>query len=197
MTLQPVTLENHYVRLVPLSLNHLSALTAVGLDPEIWRWTTNLVTNSAEMAAYISAALQAQAQGQELPFTIIDPTTNCIAGSTRYGNIDESHQRLEIGWTWVAPEWQRTAINRAAKYLLLQHAFETLNFRRVEFKTDALNEKSRRALQGIGAKEEGILRQHMLTYSGRIRDSVYFSILASEWPSVKQHLAARLTPRNQ
>jgi N-acetyltransferase len=193
MTLQPVTLANHYVQLVPLSLAHLSALTTVGLDPVIWRWTTNIITNINEMAAYISAALQAQAQGQELPFATIDRATNRIVGSTRYGNIDESNQRLEIGWTWVAPQWQRTAINRAAKYLLLQHAFETLNFRRVEFKTDALNEKSRRALQGIGAQEEGILRQHMLTYSGRIRDSVYFSILAHEWPLVKQHLETKLS----
>ena len=129
-----------------------------------------------------------------LPFALIEKSTGRAIGSTRYGNIDRTHHRVEIGWTWVAPTWQRTAVNTEAKYLLLRHAFETLGCIRVELKTDSLNEKSRNAILRIGAREEGTFRNHMITASGRIRHTVYFSVLDSEWPEVKSRLQSRLIP---
>src|SRR6266849_5097735 len=130
-----------------------------------------------------------------LPFALIEKGTGRAIGSTRYGNIDRTHHRVEIGWTWVAREWQRSAVNTEAKYLLLRHAFETLGCIRVELKTDSLNEKSRAAILRIGAKEEGIFRNHMITSSGRIRHTVYFSIVDSEWPAVKARLFSLLNSR--
>ncbi len=145
------------------------------------------------MAAYIETALSEQERGVSLPFAIVEKGTGRAIGSTRYGNIERGHHRVEIGWTWVAREWQRTAINTEAKYLLLRHAFESLGCMRVELKTDSLNEKSRAAILRIGGKEEGIFRNHMITASGRIRHTVYFSIIDSEWPAVKARLEAKLS----
>jgi RimJ/RimL family protein N-acetyltransferase len=144
------------------------------------------------MAAYIETALKEQERGISLPFAQVEPATRRAIGSTRYGNIDRTNHRVEIGWTWVGREWQRTAVNTEAKYLLLRHAFETLGCIRVELKTDSLNEKSRAAILRIGAREEGIFRNHMITASGRIRHSVYYSILDSEWPTVKARLETKL-----
>ena len=169
----------------------------VGLDQDLWRLTTTLVSTPADMHTYIEAALTAQAAGSALPFTTVEKTSGKIVGSSRYGNIDPANRRLEIGWTWVAPRWQRTAVNTEAKYLMLEHAFEALGCIRVEFKTDSLNDRSRKALLRIGAKEEGIFRNHMITYSGRIRHSVYFSIIASEWPEVKVRLEEKLARWSQ
>jgi RimJ/RimL family protein N-acetyltransferase len=123
-----------------------------------------------------------------LPFVIVDQASNRIIGSTRYGNIDTTHRRLEIGWTWLTPGFQRGLANTEAKRLLLTHAFETLGVNRVELKTDALNEKSRKAIARIGATQEGIFRKHLITASGRVRDTVYFSIIDSEWPAIKVRL---------
>ena len=144
------------------------------------------------MYGYASSALDDQQKGIALPFITRDRATSRIVGSTRFGNIDTANRRAEIGWTWVAPSWQRTYVNTEAKLLMLMHAFETWNCIRVEFKTDALNERSRQALARIGAYEEGIFRNHMITETGRFRDSVYFSIIDSEWPSVKKNLMAML-----
>ncbi len=192
MPVDPVTLAGRHVRLEPLSLAHGPELCAVGLDPEIWRWTASLVRTAADLRAYIETALEWQRQGTALPFAIIATASGRAVGSTRYANIDRANRRLEIGWTWLARAAQRTPINTEAKYLLLRHAFETLDCIRVEFKTDALNERSRAALLRIGAKEEGILRSHVITATGRVRDSVYYSILAAEWPEVKAGLEAKL-----
>lgn len=145
-----------------------------------------------EMSVYIETALREQQQGTSLPFALAEKSTGRLMGSTRYGNIDRTHRRVEIGWTWVAREWQRTAVNTEAKYLLLKHAFESLGCIRVELKTDSLNERSRAAILRIGAREEGIFRNHMITASGRIRDTVYFSIVASEWPGAKARLESML-----
>jgi len=191
MPVDPVTLAGHHVRLEPLSLAHEPELCAAGLDPEIWRWTASLVRTAADLRAYIETALEWQRQGTALPFAIIATASGRAVGSTRYANIDRANRRLEIGWTWLARAAQRTPINTEAKYLLLRHAFETLDCIRVEFKTDALNEPSRAALLRIGAKEEGILRSHVITATGRVRDSVYYSILAAEWPEVKAGLEAK------
>lgn len=192
MNVSPVVLEGRHVRLEPLREDHLAGLAAVGLDPELWRWIPTPVRNVEEMAAYIATALREQEQGVSLSFALVECQTRRPIGSTRYGNIDRTHHRVEIGWTWVARERQRTAINTEAKYLLLRHAFETLGCIRVELKTDSLNERSRAAILRIGAREEGTFRNHMITASGRIRHTVYFSIVDSEWPSVKARLETRL-----
>ena len=143
MIVAPVTLEGRYVRLEPLAKAHLAGLAEVGLDEELWRWIPTQARTAEEMAAYIETALEEQARGVSLPFAIVEKAAGRGIGSTRYGNIDRTHHRVEIGWTWVAREWQRTAVNTEAKYLLLRHAFETLGCIRVELKTDSLNEKSR------------------------------------------------------
>ena len=192
MSIEPLVLEGSHVRLEPLSLTHVARLCDVGLDPEIWRWTHNTIGTPDEMRTYVQSALQMQNDGTALPFAIVERLSGKVVGSTRFGNIDKPHRRVEIGWTWIARLWQRSAINTESKYLLLKHAFEILGCMRVEFKTDSLNERSRAALLRIGATEEGILRNHMLTHTGRVRHSVYYSIIDSEWPLVKKGLEAKL-----
>ena len=193
LTPQPVTLEGHIVRLEPLAHAHHSALCTIGLDPELWELIPYRVTTPDEMAGYIQSALDAQKAGTALPFATVHATSGQVIGSTRYMNIDAANRRVEIGATWIASPWRRTAVNTEAKYLMLRHAFETLGCIRVELKTDALNQRSRNAIRRIGAKEEGTLRQHVITWSGRLRDSVYFSILDSEWPGVKRDLEEKLS----
>jgi len=186
-----VTLEGRIVRLEPLSLDHVDALMAVN-DPELWRWTVNGVATRAEMAAYVRTALDWHEAGTALPFATILTSENRVVGTTRFANYEPANLKAEIGWTWLAPPWQRTGANIEAKLLMMMHAFEKLGLNRVEFKTDVLNDKSRNALRGIGAVEEGVLRSHQVTWNGRRRDSVYFSVLKEEWPSVKDGLLRRL-----
>lgn len=192
MNLTPVTLGGRHVRLEPLAQTHHAALCAVGLDPELWEFIPYRVATPEDMAAYIKTALDHQAAGSALPFATVHAPSGQAIGSTRYMNIDRANRRVEIGATWIARPWRRTAVNTEAKYLMLRHAFETLGCIRVELKTDSLNQRSRNAIRRIGATEEGTLRQHMITWSGRLRDSVYFSILESEWPRVKQDLEQKL-----
>jgi RimJ/RimL family protein N-acetyltransferase len=190
--LEPVTLEGRFVRLEPLALDHVDALTTVGCDPALWTWVPAPVTTRDAMRRYVESALGDQARLTALPFVQVERTTGTVAGSTRYGNIALEHRRVEIGWTWVGVPWQRTALNTEAKWLLLRHAFEVLGCERVELKTDARNATSRAAIQRIGGTEEGVFRRHMLTASGRWRDTVYYSILRDEWPAVSGRLRARL-----
>jgi RimJ/RimL family protein N-acetyltransferase len=197
MAVSPVILEGIRARLEPLAKAHLAGLAEVGLDEELWRWIPVPVRTVDEMAAYIETALGEQERGISLPFAILEKATGRAIGSTRYGNIDRTHHRVEIGWTWVARDWQRTAANTEAKYLLLKHAFETLGCMRVELKTDSLNQRSRAAILRIGALEEGVFRNHMITASGRIRHTVYFSIINSEWPGVKARLESMLDSRER
>jgi N-acetyltransferase len=192
MVVEPVILQGQHVRLEPLTPEHAAGLAEVGLDKDLWKWIPTPVCTPEEMSAYVQTALQDQAAGTALPFALIEKSSGRTVGSTRYANIERVHHRLEIGWTWVARPWQRTAINTEAKYLLLRHAFETLKCMRVELKTDSLNERSRAAILRIGASQEGIFRNHMMTATGRIRHSVYFTIVDSEWPEVKARLEARL-----
>lgn len=192
MSIAPVTLEGRHVRLEPLEQAHHAALCTIGLDPELWELIPYRVATPEDMAAYIQTALNAQAAGSALPFASVHAPSGQVIGSTRYLNIDRANRRLEIGATWIAAPWRRTAVNTEGKYLMLRHAFETLGCLRVELKTDSLNQRSRNAIRRIGATEEGTLRQHMITWSGRLRDSVYFSILDSEWPRVKQDLEKKL-----
>jgi RimJ/RimL family protein N-acetyltransferase len=193
MQVEQVTLEGTYVRLEPLSLAHYDQLCAAGLDEELWRWTTSYVSTREEMRSYIETALKWRREGTALPFATVAKPAGVAVGSTRYANIDADNRHLEIGWTWISCEWQRTPVNTEAKYLMLQHAFETLGCMRVEFKTDSLNEKSRSSLLRIGAMEEGIFRNHMITASGRIRHSVWYSVIDTEWPQVKANLEAKLS----
>lgn len=188
----PVVLEGRLVRLEPMSREHLPGLTAVGLDPDLWRWTVSRVRDGREMADWVAGALEEAAAGVAVPFTILDRATGLVIGSTRYGNISLPDARLEVGWTWLGRPWQRSGRNAEAKRLLLAHAFEVLGAARVEFKTDALNAASRAALRALGAAEEGVLRRHTVTASGRMRDTVYFGILAEEWPAVRARLEERL-----
>jgi len=196
MNISPVTLEGRCVRLEPLALTHLEALCAVGLDESIWKMNPRQpVQTPADMRRYIELALQQHTTGAGLPFATIHTTAGHAVGSTRFADIDRDNRRLEIGYTWIAPPWQRTAVNTEAKYLMLRHAFETLGCVRVELKTDSLNKRSRNAILRIGATQEGIFRNHMVTWSGRLRHSVYFSIIDREWPAVKARLEARLAAR--
>lgn len=192
MQLTPVTLEGRHVRLVPLTAEHVPALWEAGNDPGIWRWTLSKPASEDDMRRYVNAALAAKAAGAGMPFATLEAGTGRVIGSTRFHNWEPPHPRVEIGYTWIARPWQRTPTNTEAKYLMLRHAFETLGLARVELRTDAQNARSRAAILRIGATEEGTLRRHMLTDAGRIRDTVYFSILDDEWPRVKQRLEEKL-----
>ena len=191
--LEPVALSGRIVRLVPLELDHVPALAEVGLDPAIWRWTIARPESEDDIRDWARAAIANRDAGVELPFATLDAATGRPIGSSRYLNIVPEHRRLEIGWTWLAPAWQRTGANREAKLLMLTHAFETLDCRRVEFKTDSDNEPSRTALLGIGATFEGIFRKHMVMPGDGVRHSAYYSVVDDEWPSVKTRLEESLT----
>jgi RimJ/RimL family protein N-acetyltransferase len=195
MIVEPVTLEGAYVRLESLTSEHIPALCEVGLDAELWRWTIAQVNTPEAMREYVEEALREQDAGKALPFVTIERSTGRVVGSTRFGTIEPAHRRVEIGWTWLGAEWQRTAINTEAKLLMLRYAFETLGCIRVELKTDKLNERSRKAILRLGAMEEGTLRHHLITQAGRLRDTVYFSILASEWKAIEARLEEMLRDR--
>jgi RimJ/RimL family protein N-acetyltransferase len=192
MRIEPVRLTGEHVVLEPLSRGHLGPLAAV-LDPKLLQWFPSPVSNDAELARFIEDALHAQDAGTALPFATIERSTGKVVGSTRFANIDRANRKLEIGWTWLGRAWQRTALNTEAKLVMLQHAFEALGAIRVEFKTDSLNRQSRAALTRLGAVEEGTFRNHMITSTGRIRHSVWFSVLDSEWIKTKRRLQERLT----
>ena len=187
-----MTLEGDHVRLEPLALEHHPALSEVGLDPELWRWSVTDVRSPEDLRRYLESALRDQREGRSLPFATFERASGRVVGSTRFGNIEAAHRRVEIGWTWIGRAWQRTAFNTEAKYLMLRHAFEIWGCVRVELKTNALNLPSRAAILRLGATEEGTLRRHMISERGVPRDTVYFSILANEWPEVKARLEERL-----
>jgi len=189
---QPVTLEGSIVRLEPLSVAHLDGLAEVAFDESIWQWTLARPTDVAGLRAWMETAIAHLDDGSEMPFATIDQESDRPIGSSRFMSIVPEHRRLEIGWTWVAPAWQRTGANQEAKYLQLRHAFEDLGANRVEFKTDSLNEKANPALLAIGATFEGTFRNHMIMPGGRLRHSNYYSLTVEEWPDRKAKLEARL-----
>ncbi len=191
----PVTLTGRVVQLEPLTLEHIPALAAAGADPRVWEWTLPDGHLPGVMAEYVRTALDDQAAGSALPFVVRHLADNQVIGSTRFANIAVEHGGLEIGWTWYHPSHWRTAVNTECKLLLLRHAFETLGAIRVELKTDAMNQRSRAAILRLGAVEEGILRSKMIVRNGRRRDTVYFSILDSEWSGVKAGLESRVAGR--
>lgn len=190
--LPEVTLRGRHVQLEPLRPEHAQALAAAAADGALWNLWYTSVPDGARMPAWIAEAREAQTQGTALPFAVRDLASGALVGSTRYLNIDAANQRLEIGSTWYAARAQRTAINSECKLLLLAHAFEQLRCNAVELRTHWHNHRSRAAIERLGAKQDGVLRQHRLLPDGSWRDTVVFSILASEWPAVKQNLTYRL-----
>jgi RimJ/RimL family protein N-acetyltransferase len=193
MDIAPVTLDGKRVRMEPLDLSrHFEGLCAIGLDTELWRWTQDEPRTPDELRAYLEFALGEQAAGRALPFATIDKPSGRIAGCTRFGSIERRNRRVEIGWTWVGRTFQRSYVNTEAKYLMMRHAFETLGCARVELKTNVLNEKSRNAMKRIGCVEEGVLRKHAVNVHGVWRDTIYYSVLDTEWPNVKARLEAMM-----
>ena len=186
----PVTLEGSVVRLEPIRREHQQLFWEVAKNDleEIFRWIPYPMRTAQDFGKLVDKALTEQDRGESVVFATLERSSGRVVGSTRFMNIDRANRRVEIGSTWIAPAWQRTRVNTEAKYLMLRHAFEVWGCIRVELKTDALNQKSRNAILRIGAKEEGTLRRHLVTWTGRVRDTVYFSILDSEWPQVKQRL---------
>jgi len=189
---RPVTLTGRFVQLVPLHPGHLPRAKEIALSGELFRWFPKEMHTPEDLDAYFAAAFQAQQAGTELPFATFERSSGLMVGGSRYLAIDRANRHVEIGSTWIGKPWQRSAVNTEAKLLMLEHAFEKLGCLRVEFKTDSLNEPSRTALARLGAQQEGIFRNHMVTSSGRIRHSVWFSIIDSEWPRVKAGLQAKL-----
>ncbi|MBV9469106.1 MAG: GNAT family N-acetyltransferase [Abitibacteriaceae bacterium] len=192
---QPVVLERAQVRLEPLALNHAAQLLQIlQQDVDLWQYIPHSpVHTPEEMHQLIQAAQQQSQAGVEVPFAITLRATGEAVGSTRYLDIRRPHRNLEIGWTWLARRYQRTGVNTECKYLLLRHAFEDLGAIRVQLKTDSRNEQSQRAIARLGAMREGVLRNHMVLWNGFIRDTVYFSVIDSEWPAVKANLESKLS----
>ena len=189
----PVALEGRFVRLEPLTEAHVPGLAAVGCDDRIWHLMLyGLIRTEDDMQAWVRGLLESQAAGTDLPFAVIHLASGRVAGATRYMEIRPAHRGLEIGGTWYGLEFQRMMVNTECKYLLLRHAFETLGTIRVQFKADLRNERSQRAIERIGARREGVLRNHYILPDGVMRASVYYSIIDTEWPEVKQLLEGML-----
>ena len=192
MKIESITLEGKFVRLEPLSLDHKDGLCKAIYDGELWKLYVTLVPHPDNINDFITNAQKANESGDGLTFATIDKKTKQIAGSTRFMKANLPYKRVEIGYTFLGESWQKTRINTEAKLLMLTHAFESLGLNRVEFLTDYLNNTSRQAILRLGAKEEGILRNHMVMPGGRVRDSVLYSIIENEWPGIKQHLSNKL-----
>lgn len=181
-------LENEHVMLRRIVAEDREQLHDITFDPEIWRYFVSRVSTEAEFDKFMADAIEDTDAGRRIAFCVISKPAGRIVGSMCYGNLAPSERRLEIGWSWLGKEFRGAGINRWAKYLLLEYAFETLGCERVEFKTDVLNKQARKGLRNIGAKEEGVLRSYNFMPDNRRRDAVYYSILKSEWPAVKETL---------
>ncbi len=187
-----LALFGDHAQLLPLTQEHLPGLELAASDGRLWELFFTSVPSPEGMAHWYHTAREQQENGRALPFTIVDPKQNRIIGSSRFCNIDVANKRLEIGYTWYAASYQRTAVNTECKLLLLQHAFETLDCNAVEFRTDWFNKRSQAAIERLGAKRDGVLRSHMILPDGRVRDTVVYSILKHEWAGVKANLAFKL-----
>ena len=183
-----VRLENEHVLLRRISVDDREQLHDIAFDPEIWRYFVSRVTTEADFDRFMAEAIEDTDAGRRIVFCVISKPTNRIVGSMCYGNLAEKERRIEIGWSWLGNKYRGAGINRWAKYLLLEYAFETLQCERVEFKTDILNTQARKGLTNIGARQEGVLRSYNFMPDNRRRDAVYYSILRSEWPNVKETL---------
>jgi RimJ/RimL family protein N-acetyltransferase len=192
--ISPFSLEGTYVRLEPLRPEHAGMLWEIAKEhlADLFQWIPYRLESLEHFKEFNRQVLEEQKRGASIPFATYERASKQVVGTTRFMNMDMANRKVEIGSTWIAPPLQRTVINTEAKYLMLCHAFQVWNCLRVELKTDALNQRSRQAILRLGAKEEGTLRKHMFTWNGRQRDSVYFSILDTEWPQVKVGLEAKL-----
>ncbi|NBJ12346.1 GNAT family N-acetyltransferase [Microvirga arsenatis] len=190
--IEPVTLATDRLTLRPLTLADVPALGEAASDGELWEKKTTTVPRPEGFEAYVQKALELQATGLALPFATVVNEGNRVVGSTRYMNIDAANHRVEIGTTWIAKSWQRSFVNTHAKFLMLRHAFETLGCNAVELRTHRLNDQSRAAIERLGAKLDGILRQHMIMPDGHIRDTAVYSIVRDEWPTVKAGLERKM-----
>ena len=188
----PVTLEGHGLRLEPLSPEHEAGLAAAASDGRLWELWFTSVPAPGETGKYVADALAGQQAGHMLPWAVRETGSGEIVGTTRYHDIGAAIDRVEIGWTWYAARWQKTRVNTVCKLLLLAHAFETLGCAVVGLRTDNFNFESQRAISALGAKKDGVIRHHQARRDGTVRDTVMFSILKSEWPDVKRHIAGRL-----
>ncbi|HTP03136.1 MAG TPA: GNAT family protein [Anaerolineales bacterium] len=194
MEVRPVTLTGRFVRLEPLSEAHVSGLAAIGMDDSIWQFMPyGYMRSEGDIQGWVRGMLAHAAAGTDIPFAAIDLASGCVAGATRYMEIRPAHRGLEIGGTWYGAQYRRTHVNTECKYLLLEHAFERLQCIRVQLKTDSRNERSQRAIERLGAVREGMLRNHLILPDGHVRHSIYYSILDSEWPSVKARLQQMLS----
>jgi RimJ/RimL family protein N-acetyltransferase len=192
LSVDPVTLEGEHVRLVPLERGHVDELWSVAAEERLWRWIPFPIRTRHDLAEYVDTAIDGREAGHMLPFATVERSTGRLIGSSRFGNIVPADFRAEIGWTWVGVPWQRSAVNSEAKLLMLDHAFGAWHCHRVEFKTDSLNQQSRAGLLGIGATFEGIFRNHMVTHTGRMRHSAWYSITDDDWPDVRRRLVERI-----
>ena len=188
----PVVLEGRLVRLEPMRMEHLPALMEIAFDPGIWRWMRSLVRTGDDLRRWMESALADAAAGSAMPWVTIDRRSGKVAGSTRFMDIHRGNRTLEVGGTWLHPDYQRSGVNVEAKYLQLRHAFETMGAVRVALKTHHKNLKSQRAILALGAKPEGTFRNHMIMPDGSARHSMWFSIIREEWPEVKQQLEERM-----
>ena len=189
---EPATLEGHGVRLEPLEEKHHEGLAAAAADGKLWELFFTTVPEPEKTKKYVEDALKGQERGDMLPWAVRDLKTNTIVGSTRYHDIIPAADRVEIGYTWYAKSWQRSHVNTVCKLLLLAHGFDTLGCQVVGLRTDNFNFASQRAIEALGAKKDGVIRHHRARRDGTVRDSVMYSILASEWRDVKRHLESRL-----
>jgi RimJ/RimL family protein N-acetyltransferase len=187
-----IILENDFALLRPLEKNDFDGLSQIAYDYDIWKFNVSRCMNDEELNEYITRLLEMRENGVLYPFVIIDKSKNQAAGSTSFGNISNKDRRLEIGGTWLGKRFQGTGLNNSCKYLLLKFVFEQLGFERAEFKTDVLNQQSRKALMKIGTQEEGILRSHTVMQDGRRRDTIYYSILEHEWEDIKNQRFSNL-----
>jgi RimJ/RimL family protein N-acetyltransferase len=192
ITISPTTLEGRGIRLEPLGPQHADELTAAATDGRLWELWFTSVPEADQVSRYVTDALAGQAAGHMLPWAVRELTNGRVIGTTRYHDIVPVVDRVEIGWTWYALSWQRSHVNTTCKLLLFQHAFETLGCKVVGLRTDNFNFRSQRAIEALGAKRDGVIRHHYLRRDGSVRDSVMYSVLATEWPDVKKHLITRL-----
>lgn len=195
MNVEPITLEGQHVRLEPLSEQHGAGVLAAATSQSIFQWMSFSLTSEPHWHGFLKRVSKMREAGSALPFAIIAKSTNMLVGTTGYWHIEPHHHRLEIGGSWLTPDWQRTAANSEAKFLLLRHAFETLGCIRVEFVTHVSNEQSKQALIRLGATHEGVLRNHMIQPDGSLRHSACFSIIREEWPDVKHRMEQRMAAR--
>lgn len=185
-------LENKRVRLLPMVMSHLTDLLPIVVtEPGLFRLMSMQLNHKGDLEQFMSIALADQQEGKSVPFVVYDKIRGRIVGSTRYGNVTWPHKRLEIGWTFITQDSQGTGLNKAMKYLMLQYAFEQMDMNRVEIKTNEQNLRSRRAIESIGAVQEGIFRQHMINEDGSLRNTVYYSILKEEWPDIQLRIFSK------